>query len=106
MAEKNIKQAKILVILESPAKVKTISGILKNSGYNVTVIASVGHITNIKDNKASYKNTGIYPDQDFKIDYAATNDKKELLNSLAAQVKTADYIYLATDPDREGEQIS
>lgn len=100
------KNKKILMLVESPHKTKKIQHILRDAGYNVTVIASVGHIANIKDNKASYKNTGIYPDQDFKIDYAVTNDKKELLNSLAAQVKAADYIYLATDPDREGEQIS
>ena len=94
------KNKKILMLVESPNKTKKIQHILRDAGYNV------GHITNIKDNKASYKNTGIYPDQDFKIDYAVTNDKKELLNSLATQVKAADYIYLATDPDREGEQIS
>ena len=100
------RNKKILRLVESPNKTKKIQHILRDAGYNVTVIASVGHITNIKDNKASYKNTGICPDQDFKIDYAVTNDKKELLNSLAAQVKAVGYIYLATDPDREGEQIS
>jgi DNA topoisomerase IA len=60
----------LLVIVESPNKVATITKIFKDLGYvNTTVTASVGHTTKIKDNENSYKNTGIHPDMDFLVDW-------------------------------------
>lgn len=104
--QNELKNKKILVICESPNKVKTISNILKNAGYAKTVVmASVGHIVNIADNPRSYKNTGIHPNKNFKIDYKITENKKEVVNKLKAQVANSDIIYISSDPDREGAQI-
>lgn len=101
------KNIKALVICESPNKVHKINEYLQNAGYtNVTVIASAGHIINIKDNKRSYKNTGIHPDQDFKLDFAVMPDKTTLVDKLKALTKTVDFVYIASDPDREGAQIA
>lgn len=103
----DLKSKNILVICESPNKVSHIKEYLHKAGYTKTmVMASVGHISNIQDNKASYKNTGIYPNKNFEIDYAVTDDKKEVVKKLKAYSDNADYVYLASDPDREGEQIA
>ena len=101
----DLKTKKILVICESPNKVSHIKEYLKKAGYSVTVAASVGHIANIADDPKSYKNTGIYPEQNFKINYKVSEDKKEIVQKLTNLAKTADYIYIASDPDREGAQI-
>lgn len=101
------KTDKILCIVESPNKKATISSIFKSAGFsNVTVMASVGHITEIKDDKESYWNTGIYPDKDFKINFTVSAAKRKVVEELKNAVKKADVIILATDPDREGECIS
>ena len=101
------KTDKVLCIVESPNKKATISSIFKSAGFtNVTVMASVGHITEIKDDKKSYWNTGIYPDDKFKINFTVSKGKKEVVTKLKEAVKKADIIILATDPDREGECIS
>lgn len=101
------KTDKILCIVESPNKKATISSIFKNAGFtNVTVMASVGHITEIKDDKKSYWNTGIYPNANFKINFTVAQGKKEVVSKLKEAVKKADLVILATDPDREGECIS
>lgn len=97
---------KILVIVESPNKVATVTKILKDLGYSkATVMASVGHTTKIKDNKNSYRNTGIYPEEDFKVDWAVDPDKKSIVEGLKAQAKNADLVLIASDPDREGESL-
>lgn len=97
---------KILVIVESPNKVSTISKILKDLGYtNAVVMASVGHTTKIKDNRKSYRNTGIYPEENFKVDWAIDPDKKSVVDRLKAQAKKADLVLIASDPDREGESL-
>lgn len=99
--------SKILILVESPNKVATIKQLLKGTPYEkATIMASVGHISQIADNKNSYFNTGIYPGNHFKADYKIIQDKKEIVNKLKAQVALADIIYLASDPDREGEAIS
>ena len=90
--------AKYLVIVESPAKVKTIKKFL---GKNYEVLASNGHVRDLP--KSSL---GIDVDGDFEPKYITIRGKGDLLAGLRKEVKKADKIYLATDPDREGEAIS
>lgn len=101
------KNAKILVIVESPNKKDTLSKIFKKLGFtHTTVMASIGHITKISDNRKSYKNTGIHPDEDFKVDYIVDPAKKDVVRSLQKAADSVDYILLMSDPDREGSAIS
>ena len=103
----DLKNKKLLVIVESPAKSKHISEYLKAAGYTkATVVASVGHISNLKDARSSYRNTGIYPEDNFRMNIAITDDKKEVVYNLKEKVKAAEYVYLMTDGDREGEAIA
>ncbi len=90
--------AKNLVIVESPAKVKTIKKFL---GANYEVMASMGHVRDLP--KSSL---GIDVENDYEPKYITIRGKGDLLASLRKEVKKADKIYLATDPDREGEAIS
>ena len=90
--------AKNLVIVESPAKVKTIKKFL---GKNYEVLASNGHIRDLPKSKL-----GIDIENDFEPKYITIRGKGDILAKLRKEVKKADKIYLATDPDREGEAIS
>ncbi|MCF0135079.1 MAG: type I DNA topoisomerase, partial [Lachnospiraceae bacterium] len=90
--------AKYLVIVESPSKAKTIKKYLKG---NYTVIASQGHVRDLP--KSSL---GIDVEKDFEPHYITIRGKGELLAELKNEAKKADKIFLATDPDREGEAIS
>ena len=90
--------AKYLVIVESPAKVKTIKKFL---GKNYEVLASNGHVRDLP--KSSL---GIDVDGDFEPKYITIRGKGDVLAKLRKEAKKADKIYLATDPDREGEAIS
>jgi len=100
------KTDKLLIIVESPNKVKTISSILKNAGYkNTTVMASVGHIMALGNGGTAF-NSGISPDKNFKMNLAVPDDKKKTVNDITMQVNKADKIFLMTDGDREGEIIS
>ena len=100
------KSDKILVIVESPAKVKTISGILKKAGYsNAVVLSSVGHIIELKNGGTAY-NSGITPEKDFKMNLAVMPEKKKVIDEIIKQAALADKICLATDDDREGFLIS
>lgn len=90
--------AKNLVILESPAKVKTVKKIL---GANYEVAASGGHVRDLP--KSSL---GIDVEHDYEPKYITIRGKGDVLAALRREVKKADKIYLATDPDREGEAIS
>ncbi len=90
--------AKNLVIVESPAKVKTIKKFL---GKNYEVVASNGHVRDLPKSQL-----GIDVENDFEPRYITIRGKGELLASLRKEVKKADKIFLATDPDREGEAIS
>lgn len=102
----NNKTDKLLIIVESPNKVKTISSILKNAGYkNTTVMASVGHIMALGNGGTAF-NSGISPDKNFKMNLAVPDDKKKTVNDIILQVSKADKIFLMTDGDREGEIIS
>ena len=87
-----------LVIVESPAKVKTIKKFL---GSNYDVAASYGHVRDLPKSRM-----GIDVDHDYEPKYITIRGKGELLADLRKKVKKADRIYLATDPDREGEAIS
>ncbi len=90
--------AKYLVIVESPAKVKTIKKFL---GANYEVAASNGHVRDLP--KSSM---GIDIEDDFEPKYITIRGKGDILAKLRKEVKKADKVYLATDPDREGEAIS
>jgi len=90
--------AKYLVIVESPAKVKTIKKFL---GSNYQVAASNGHVRDLP--KSSL---GIDVDHDYEPKYITIRGKGDILAGLRKEVKKAEKIYLATDPDREGEAIS
>lgn len=90
--------AKYLVIVESPAKVKTIKKFL---GKNYEVVASNGHVRDLPKSQM-----GIDIEHDFEPKYITIRGKGDILAKLRKEVKKADKIYLATDPDREGEAIS
>ena len=90
--------AKNLIIVESPAKSKTIKKFL---GKNYEVVASNGHVRDMPKSQI-----GIDFDNDFEPKYITIRGKGELLAKLRKEVKKADHVYLATDPDREGEAIS
>lgn len=90
--------AKYLVIVESPAKVKTIKKFL---GKNYEVVASNGHVRDFPKSQL-----GFDVENEYEPKYITIRGKGELLAALRKEVKKADRIYLATDPDREGEAIS
>ena len=92
---------KKLVIVESPSKSKTIE---KYLGHDYKVVSSLGHI---RDLTTSGKfGLGVDVDHDFKPEYKIIKGKSKLVNTLKKDIKDSDYVYLATDPDREGEAIS
>lgn len=93
--------AKNLVIVESPSKSKTIE---KYLGQDYKVVSSKGHIRDLST-KGKY-GLGVDVENDFKPDYAIISGKKKIVDELKKDVKQAEHIYLATDPDREGEAIS
>ena len=89
---------KHLVIVESPAKARTVGQIL---GRKYVVTASLGHVRDLPKSKI-----GVDVDQDFEPSYVIMKDKKTVLTDLKKAGEQATSIYLATDPDREGEAIS
>ena len=91
-------KAKDLVIVESPAKAKTIEKYL-GSGYKVT--ASMGHLRDLPKSKM-----GVDIENGFEPQYIPVRDKRELIQELKKEAKDAKTVFLATDPDREGEAIS
>jgi len=90
--------SKNLVIVESPAKAKTIKKFL---GSNYQVVASNGHVRDLPKSQM-----GIDEKNDFEPKYITIRGKGDILSMLRKEVKKADKVYLATDPDREGEAIS
>jgi len=90
--------AKNLVIVESPAKAKTLKKFL---GSSYKIEASVGHVRDLPKSQL-----GIDVDKDYEPRYITIRGKGEVLSKLRKEVKAADKVYLATDPDREGEAIS
>ena len=104
--------AKTLVIVESPAKARTIERILKE-GYEVR--ASYGHVRDLPESadeipeeikKKKWGRLGVDTDGNFTPYYVVPNDKRKYVQALKAALKGASQVYLATDPDREGESIS
>ena len=92
------KAARNLVIVESPAKAKTIG---KYLGPDYEVRASMGHLRDLPKSKL-----GVDVEHDFEPNYRPIRGKEELINELKKLSKASDTVYLATDPDREGEAIS
>ena len=89
--------AKALVIVESPAKAKTIN---KYLGKDFKVIASMGHVRDLPKSKL-----GVDVDEGFLPDYVVLADRAKVIKELKDQSKVAEHVYIATDPDREGEAI-
>ena len=87
-----------LIIVESPAKARTISKFL-GKGYKVE--ASQGHVCDLPKSQI-----GVDVDNDFALKYITIRGRGEILNRIRKEARTASQIYLATDPDREGEAIS
>ena len=87
-----------LIIVESPSKANTIKKFL---GNNVKVVASMGHVRDLPKSKL-----GIDVEHDFEPQYINIRGKAKLINSLKKDAKSAKTVYLATDPDREGEAIA
>ena len=87
-----------LVIVESPAKAQTIN---KYLGSDYKVIASVGHIRDLPS-----KDGAVLPDDNFKMSWEMHKDKEKVVKEIIGELKLADSLILATDPDREGEAIS
>jgi DNA topoisomerase-1 len=95
---KNVAVKKNLVIVESPAKAKTIEKIL---GKKFQVVASFGHVRDLPKSKL-----GVDVEDNFKPSYSTIKGKGEVIKTLKAHAKKSDKIYLASDPDREGEAIA
>ncbi|MEA4955103.1 MAG: type I DNA topoisomerase [Pseudoflavonifractor sp.] len=87
-----------LVIVESPAKAKTIT---KYLGPGYEVMASMGHVRDLPKSKL-----GVDVENDFAVDYQPIKGKEEIISELKKSAKKSDKVFLATDPDREGEAIS
>ncbi|MFV0479136.1 MAG: type I DNA topoisomerase [Anaerorhabdus sp.] len=92
---------KNLVIVESPSKSKTIE---KYLGKDFEVVSSKGHIRELS--LSGKGRLGIDVENNFEAKYTVSKEKKDVVKELKAKAKKADYVYLATDPDREGEAIS
>ena len=96
--KKKSTSKKNLVIVESPAKAKTIE---KYLGRNYKVLASVGHIRDLKKSSMS-----VDVENNYEPQYINIRGKGPLINDLKKEAKKADKVFLASDPDREGEAIS
>src|SRR5437773_2418114 len=90
--------AKSLIIVESPAKARTIN---KYLGRGYTVLASIGHVKDLPKSKF-----GIDVEHDFAPDYVVIRGKTKVLSEIKKKAKEVDKVFIATDPDREGEAIA
>ena len=90
--------AKDLIIVESPAKTRTLSRFL---GKDYVIKASMGHVRDLPKSRL-----GVKIEEGFEPSYTVMKDRRQVLNELKKAVKAADNVYLATDPDREGEAIA
>ena len=99
-AKKNGRRLNVgkLVIVESPAKARSIGGFL---GKGYTVMSSLGHVRDLLKSRLS-----VDVEHDFEPEYRVPNDKRDVVKELKAAAEGADEIFLATDPDREGEAIA
>ncbi|MDH3661174.1 MAG: type I DNA topoisomerase [Alphaproteobacteria bacterium] len=87
-----------VVVVESPTKAKTIN---KYLGADYKVLSSYGHVRDLPE-----KDGSVLPDEDFRMIYEPLADKRQRISEIAKAIKNARHLYLATDPDREGEAIS
>ena len=92
--------AKFLVIVESPAKVRTIGKIL---GKDYSISATMGHVRDLPKNRMGFK---VDENRVSEIDYVIIDGKKQTIKEIKSKSKNVDLVYLATDPDREGEAIA
>lgn len=97
-----MSEKRILLIVESPNKIASLKAFLPK---NYIVMASVGHISEISDG-SGYCNTGIDVENNFEPNFKVSKGKQSIVKDLKEQVKLADLVYIATDPDREGEAIA
>ena len=82
------KSDKLLVIVESPSKAKHIKKFLHEAGYsNANVLASVGHIMHLADDRKSYKNSGVYVENNFELNLKISDDKAKVMAALKDGVK-------------------
>ena len=82
------KSDKLLVIVESPSKAKHIKKFLHDAGYtNANVLASVGHIMHLADDRKSYKNSGVYVENNFELNLKISDDKAKIMAALKDGVK-------------------
>src|SRR5579863_9196139 len=88
---------KKLIIVESPAKIKTISKFL---GKDFVIMSTMGHIKDLPS-----KSLGVTMNNEITIDYVALDGKEQTIANICKQAATSDIIYIAPDPDREGEII-
>src|ERR1041385_4592191 len=98
MTLESSKRLMKVVVVESPAKAKTIN---KYLGRDYRVLASYGHVRDLPA-----KDGSVRPDEDFALDWEVDPKAERHLTAIAAAVRSADRLILATDPDREGEAIS
>ena len=89
---------KALVVVESPAKAKTIN---KYLGRDFKVVASMGHVRDLPKSKL-----GVNIEDGFQPEYVVLPDRAKVIKELKELTKTADEVFVATDPDREGEAIA
>ena len=87
-----------VVVVESPTKARNINKYL-GAGYRV--LSSYGHVRDLPE-----KDGSVRPEEDFRVIYEMLADKEKRVAEIARALKDADHLYLATDPDREGEAIS
>ena len=102
---KELENKNLLVIVESPNKCKHVKEYLTKAGYNVNVLASVGHIMKLADG-GDYYNSGISPEKNFELNLKIDDDHAKQVSVLKEASKKADLVYLMSDPDREGEVIA
>ena len=89
---------KPLIIVESPAKARSMS---KYLGNDFKALASYGHVRDLLPKKGA-----VEPDQDFEMHYEVIDRNRKHVDKIVREMKNADALYLATDPDREGEAIN
>src|SRR5579871_4914967 len=97
-SERSAHRLMKVVVVESPAKAKTIN---KYLGSDYTVLASYGHVRDLPA-----KDGSVRPDEDFAMDWEVDGRAEKRIKEIAQALKGASALYLATDPDREGEAIS
>lgn len=103
----NLTDKKILVIVDSYLKMQTLTSIFHFLNLNnINVISTGGQIVHIGDSKESYCNSGIYPDENFRVDWEIISSRRGIVMDLQNQVAKVDLVYIFTDPTLEGIQFA